>query len=180
MLEEVRAVHFPELDDSMEVRFAADGPLAYIQAGFMGRGRHMVAFHPVLNHPQTPVEVMRFLCKHELTHLACPPRMHGGRYDTHPPEFWDAEEIIGPERHAVWHWLHANLKGCTRHTDIGYRVYRGWKDMRARERTPYMPQLPFNGEQWDRICPDEGSQMRMSPDWIARPLPAAAKNGRAI
>lgn len=68
IMEEMRAAFFPELQGhQVEVRIAAEGPLAYIAQDFMGPDRHLVVFHPVLNHPQTPIEVLRFIAKHELT-----------------------------------------------------------------------------------------------------------------
>jgi hypothetical protein len=179
LLEEVRATWFPEIEDTIEARFAAAGPLAYVDPGFMGRGRHLVVFHPVLNHPQTPVEVMRFVCKHELTHIVCPPRMVGGRYNAHPPEFWDHEATVGPEHDAVWHWVYRNLNSCTRHTPLGFRVGRRWRLLEAKPRTPYTPLLPFNGERWDRVCPGDGGQLRLPPDWAPRPLPMIYRKATA-
>ena len=175
MVEEVRSVHFPELEgDHVEVRFAAEHPLAYVATGFMGQRKHLVVFHPVLNHPQTPIEVLRFICKHELTHLVRPPRFVDGYYYAHPPEFWDHEAEIGPERFAVWAWIHHNLNGCAGNTVTGYRVRAKWRTFREAPRTPYTPELPFHGERWDRICPGGGSQMQLPPDWVARPLPMNA------
>jgi hypothetical protein len=175
MIEEVRAAHFPELDeDQVEVRFAADGPLAYVERSFMGWGKHLVVFHPVLNHPHTPSEVLRFIGKHELTHLVCPPRAYGRWYEPHPPEFWEHEAEVGPERYAVWQWIHTNLRKCARNTAGGYRVGRTWQALREAPRTPYTPSLPFNGERWDRVCPGDGAQLQLPPDWPARPLPIRA------
>ncbi|GAB4325226.1 MAG: hypothetical protein Kow0010_07650 [Dehalococcoidia bacterium] len=172
MLEEVRAAHFPELaDDQFEVRFCAERPLAYVMRHFMGPGKHLVAFHAVLNHPQTPKEVLRFIGKHELLHLVVPPRLVDGTYESHPPEFWKHEAAIGPERWAVWAWIHTNFRKCVRHTSAGYAVSRTWRAIRETPRTPYTPSLPFNGERWERICPGEGAQLRLPPDWPARPLP---------
>ena len=175
VVEEMRAAYFPELEaEQVEVRFRAEGSLAYIARGFMGRDRHLVVFHPVLNHPQTPVEVLRLVAKHELTHIVRPPRMVGRSYEPHPPEFWEHEAAIGPERYAVWTWIHKNLNRCARDTADGYRVSRKWQEYREAARTPYTPTLPFNGERWDRVCPGTGAQLHLPPDWAARPLPFRA------
>lgn len=175
LVEEVRAAHFPSLaDDEFEVRIAAERPLAYVQPDFMGPRRHLIGFHAVLNHPHTPQEVLRFICKHELLHLVVPPRTVNGIEQTHPLEFWRREAQVGPERWAVWTWIHRNLGRCLRHTDAGYTVTRRWRDLRDGPRTPYTPSLPFNGERWERICPGDGAQLRLPPDWPPRPLPAAA------
>jgi hypothetical protein len=174
MLEEVRAAHFPDLLESVEARFVANGPLASLHPNFMGRDRHLVVFHPVLNHPGTPREVLRFICKHELTHVARPPRVVCGAWAMHPPEFWEHEAAVGPERFAAWAWIHQNLRGCTRQTSRGFTVHRAWHRVVNGSRTPYTPTLPFNGERWDRACPGAGSQMLFPPDWAPRPLPLGA------
>lgn len=175
-LEEVRAAHFPDLaGEEVEVRIAAERALAFISNGFMGRGRHLVVFHPILNHPQTPIEVVRFICKHELTHIVRPPHVHEGRYEAHPPEFWEFEAEIGPERFAVWAWIYENLNRCARNTATGYRVTRRWRASRETPRTPYTPSLPFNGERWAHICPDDGAQLQLPPDWVTRPLPVGVR-----
>jgi hypothetical protein len=173
ILEEMRATLFPELEgQEIEVRIAAEGPLAYVEREFMGPGRHLVVFHPVLNNPQTPIEVLRFIAKHELTHLVCPPRMLAGRIATHYPEFWVREAAVGPERHAVWAWVYRNFRRCARHTRLGYNVSRKWVALRESPRTPYTPSLPFNGERcWESICPEDGAQLQLPPDWPTRPLP---------
>lgn len=170
-VEEMRAVHFPDLDEQIEVRIASEGALAFVQRQFMGPQKHLVVFHPVLNHPETPVEVLRFIAKHELTHLARPGRLIDGAYESHPPEFWEHEYAIGPERYAVWAWIHKNLNRCARSTKRGYRVRRSWHAHMKTARTPYTPSLPFNGERWERACPGDGAQMHFPPDWAALPLP---------
>ncbi len=171
MLEEVRAAYFPELEGALEARFVENTALAYINGGFMGRDRHLVVFHPVLNHPRTPPEVMRFIAKHELTHIVRPPRMVCGEYRVHPPEFWEHEEAIGPERFAAWAWIHGNLSRCSRETSRGFQVHRGWRALRETGRGPYTPTLPFNHERWERLCPGDGGQMMFPPHWAGRPLP---------
>jgi len=173
LLEEVRAAWFPDIDDRIEVRFHATGPLAYIANWFMGPTTQLVVFHPVLNHPGTPAEVLRFIAKHELTHIVRPPRTIGGEYESHPPEFWAHEAAVGPERRAVWRWVHQSLRSCAFESPRGFRVDRRWRALTERQRTPFSPELPFNGEQWDRACPGEGSQLRLPPDWAPRPLPLA-------
>jgi len=178
VLEEIRAAYFPDIDERVEVRIAASGPLAYIQPNFMGWGRHLVVFHPVLNHPATPIEVVRFIAKHELTHVANPPRKvyYSARdysFEGHPPEFWEHEADIGPERFAVWDWVDKNIDRCARNTSNGYTVTRRWHRFSDTPRTPYTPSLPFNGEKWDRICPGFGAQLRLPPDWDTRPMPLA-------
>ncbi len=174
LLEEVRAAWFPEVDHRIEVRFHASGPLAYISGGFMGPGTQLVVFHPVLNHPGTPAEVLRFIAKHELTHIVRPPRAVCGEFESHPPEFWEHEAAVGPERRAAWHWINRNLRPCAGNTPRGFSVNRRWRELEHRPRTPFAPELPFQGERWDHACPGEGSQLRLPPDWVRRPLPLGA------
>jgi hypothetical protein len=173
VLEEMRAAYFPEIEERVEVRMVATSALAAMYPNFMGRDRHMVVFHPVLNHPATPVEVVRFLAKHELAHIVRPPRFIDGELNPHPPSFWEFEHAIGPEYHAVWTWIRHNLGSCLEQRWQGIHVAGRWRRLRTRPRTPYTPMLPFNGEQWDRICPGAGSQLLFPPDWAPRPLPAA-------
>ena len=170
LLDEVRAAYFPQIERPIEARFAAFGPLATIRYDFMGDDDHVVFFHPVLNHPGTPVEVMRFVAKHELTHLVCPPRVIDGEVDSHPPEFWEHEFAVGPERYAAWAWINANFSRCARRGGGRYTVTGRWRALRDSPRTPYTPSLPFNGERWDRVCPGDGGQLLLPPAWVALPL----------
>jgi hypothetical protein len=173
LAEEVRSVHFPEIEERVEVRFAAESPLASMTYNFMGRDKHLMRFHPVLNHPGTPVEVLRFIAKHELTHIVRRGCYIDGRYEAHPPEFWEHERALGPEYYAVWHWIYTNLGPGLRRgrLDGSVRVTKRWRNLRESPRTPYTPTLPFNGERWERVCPGVGSQLLLPPDWAVRPLP---------
>jgi hypothetical protein len=181
VVEEMRAAYFPEIEDQFEVRFAAEGPLAYISRGFMGSNRHLVVFHPVLNHPQTPIEVLRFVAKHELAHVARPPRAVCGEYEAHPPEFWKLEAAVAPERRAAWWWIDRNFSRCGRHGERGYSISRTWRRRQPPGRTPFSPMLPFDGERYDRACPGEGAQLRLPADWPPLPLPCQRRGyGRSI
>lgn len=175
VLEEMRAAYFPEIEERVEVRMVRTSALAAMYAGFMGRDRHMVVFHPVWDHRDTPVEVVRFIAKHELTHIARPPRFVDGDLESHPPEFWEHERAIGPEGYAVWAWIRHNFGACIERGYQGVRVTSRWRQLRERARTPYTPALPFNGEKWERVCPGVGSQLLFPPDWAVRPLPVAAR-----
>ncbi|MCC7363751.1 MAG: hypothetical protein IT303_05235 [Dehalococcoidia bacterium] len=170
-LNEARAVHFPGIAGDIEVRIAAAGPLAFVRANGMGPLAHLVVFHPVLNHPDTPIEVVRFIAKHELTHLVERPRIINGAWETHPAEFWDHEYAVAPERWAAWQWVFGNIGGCLRNRPDGISVTRRWMAIHDRPRRPYTPELPFNGERWDRLCPGYGAQLRLPASWVASPAP---------
>lgn len=170
LMEQVRAVHFPDIEREIEVRIVAAGQLAFIHHDFMGRQSNLVVFHPVLNHPQTPVEVLRFMAKHELTHIACrgSPTPDGG-WEPHDAEFWEYEAEVGPEREAAWAWIFKNLGRCLRRERMGLRVSRRWHELRERPRTPYNPTLPFHTGKWEPFCPGDGAQLRLPASWVVGP-----------
>lgn len=170
IVEEVRAAYFPEVDYRVEVRIARSGPLAYISYGFMGPQRPLIVFHPVLNHRDTPLEVLRFIAKHELAHIVRPPR--AGMM--HPPEFWELELAVGPEHYAAWHWLYANIGRSLRTYPTGLRVTPAWRQLRDVPRKPYTPHLPFDDKRFEHYCPEGGAQLRVPPEWVVRPLPLAS------
>ena len=169
VVDEVRSVFFPEIERRVEVRIAAEGPLAFICYHFYGWDEHMVAFHPILNDPRTPVEVVRFLAKHELTHIVRPG-------PGHPREFWEHEYAIAPERFAAWHWIRENLSPATRSSTTAFQVLKTWRRRAPRERNPYTPHLPLDADLFDDICPGDG-QLMLPPHWAARPLPLASCRG---
>ena len=85
--------------------------------------------HQILNHPDTPWEVASFVCKHELLHLEIPPREINGKIMDHPPEFWDRENAICPEKEIAWAWIWENFWMCI-HSDRkreGIKVLKEWK-----------------------------------------------------
>lgn len=163
VVDEVRATHFPEIERRVEVRISSFDPLASIHYNFMGPGEHMVRFHPILNHRDTPLEVVRFLAKHELTHVLFP-------QEGHPPQFWEHEQTVAPERASAWRWLYENYASSARNTDHGYLVFTTWRKHFRRARAAYQPELPLDPERYEGICPGDG-QLMLPPDWSPRPLP---------
>lgn len=105
----VRAEHFAELTCRIELHFVERGPLACI---CQNRDRADIYIHQVLNHDQTPREVISLICKHELLHLQIPPEEKEGEVVQHPPEFWMAEKAICPERMRAWVWIWVNFGAC--------------------------------------------------------------------
>ena len=67
--------------------------------------------------------------KHELLHLVIPPREVEGTTRMHPPEFWEAEHTVCPERSIAWAWLWNNLGDCLKRRARLERidVLRNWK-----------------------------------------------------
>ena len=165
VVEEVRASLFPAVEERVEVRITTETrSIAAIWYHLMGRDRHVVAFHPILNHPDVPIEVIRFIAKHELTHVVQP-----GNGDTgHPPEFWAHEYRVAPERWAAWHWIRTNLGRHTRTTEAGFRVLRSWPKLSRLG--PFTPALALRDPSLDYLAPDDG-QLRLPPDWAPTPRP---------
>lgn len=164
VVDEVRAVWFPELDVEVEARIDAVGPLASVWFHRMGWDRHVIIFHPVLNRPDVPEEVVRFVAKHEMAHIAVP---RAG----HPPEFSAKEWEVGRERYAVWAWIDRNLERGIARNAHGMWLRRDWQRRLAGRFGPYTPHLPFDDRPFRVLCPDGGAQLRFETTWSAAPLP---------
>jgi hypothetical protein len=109
MIESVRSRYFPNVPGPIPALFSTHKALACC---WTSPGYPLVHIHHVLNHPQTPREVIEFICKHELLHFVIPPRIVGKTLKSHPPEFWVEEQRIAPESRLVWAWLHYNIGAC--------------------------------------------------------------------
>src|SRR5690606_24086126 len=101
--------------------------------------------------------------KHELAHIDVP----GG----HTREFWQREFEVGPERFAVWAWVHRNLRGTMRAGNDGIAVLRSWRRRVRPALEPYTPHLPFDDAPWTVLCPEGGAQLRFHPSWSNGPAP---------
>lgn len=167
VIDEARSIWFPEIEDEVETRIASLGPLASIWPHRMGRERHVVVFHPILNRSDVPFEVVRFIAKHELTHIAVPGPGHSNR-------FWDKEHEISPEQRACWKWISANLGRAMVHNPSGLWLRHAWRERVARPFAPYTPHLPFEDNPWSTLCPGGGAQLRFDPVWSRGPAPLAS------
>jgi hypothetical protein len=107
-LESARESAFPELQMPVDCFYVNHGYLACICTDDKA-ATATVYLHQVLNHADTPVEVAGMICKHELLHLEIPPREVDGKMTGHPPEFWEKEKVISPERQIVWSWIWWNF-----------------------------------------------------------------------
>lgn len=127
VLEFARSRYFPDLQGKVEVFFGASKTLAWIRID-RDRDRAAICIHPLLNHQDTPREPISLICKHELLHLIIAPREIGGRLRAHPPEFFERERAITPERDRAWAWLWltwgSHLRSRPRLERID--VLRGW------------------------------------------------------
>jgi hypothetical protein len=88
----------------------------------------VINLHAVLNHAQTPEQVIGFILRHEMLHMIIPPRRVEGVVLSHPPEFWAAERDF-PDRVPVWNWLTVSLGPCMRTDKKQQRtlITREWK-----------------------------------------------------
>lgn len=109
IMEGVRREHFPHLPQRLQFFFVRRGSLACV---CFDDNVATVYAHEVLNHSETPEEVFSTVCKHELLHLVVPKREVKGRVTSHPPEFWEREDQIAPERDMAWRWLLMHLGNC--------------------------------------------------------------------
>jgi hypothetical protein len=102
----------------------------------------VVQVHSVLNHPDTPKEVMAFIFRHELLHLEIPAREVDGKRTSHPPEFWSAERALCPERTIAWNWLYLVLFPCLKFDPKHESAYvkSNWKRLMSADR-PTVEQL---------------------------------------
>jgi hypothetical protein len=139
VVQEVQARWFPQLVAPVPVFFAEHGPLACAMTFDRELAFPAVYYHQVLNHPQTPPEVLRFIAKHELLHFVVPPKQRGRYLDAHPPEFWDREDEIAPEARLAWAWIWANLHTClkSRSRLRSPKVTRAWHALEFAPRLPW-------------------------------------------
>lgn len=63
-LEDIRSEHFPDIRKPVNIYFVNRGPLACI--GDRGASA-TIYIHQILNHSDTPLDVIHLICKHELT-----------------------------------------------------------------------------------------------------------------
>lgn len=169
LVEETRAAYFSQLTNRFEVRIGRvkGSPLACISYHLMGAGEHVLFFHPALNHPETPREIIVFIAKHELTHALFPGRGHDA-------DFWTHELYVAPERYAAWHWIYENFRPALRRRPTGeVSLHRSWRKLLPASRGPYTPGLPFEKDPFAELCPEGGAQMRMPPNWDLHPTALA-------
>ena len=127
-LDRVRAEHFADLAATVHLYSVNRGPLACV---VYEDSLVTIYFHQVLNHSDTPVEVGSLICKHELLHIRIPPVIEGKKKIRHPPEFWEAEKAIAPERTLAWRWIWNNLASCLKKRPRLERidVLPNWRDV---------------------------------------------------
>lgn len=139
-IESARLRYFPAVSASPSYCFVNYGALVCI-CHKEGEGAGVISVHELLNHPETPLEVATLICKHELLHIEIPPREVDGKLKMHPPEFWEREKEICPERVLAWAWIWENFWGCLRRNKRKecITVLKDWK-----KRWEW-PRIPLSG-----------------------------------
>jgi hypothetical protein len=134
VLQEVRETHFTDLTSRISLHIVQRGPLACIVCD---QDAATIYVHQVLNHDETPREVFSLVCKHELLHLRIDPVEQDGMVVQHPPEFWELERSICPERNRAWAWIWTNLHACLKQKPRLERidVLPNWPTVWRREKT---------------------------------------------
>jgi hypothetical protein len=118
---------FPNLDDyRIDVSIQEQKPLACIH---VDRGCAHIQLHSVLNHPETPRDVLAYILKHELLHIVIPPKEIENQWKPHPPEFWESLRLIEPNSVLLTAWLHVSFEECLRNEKKrdGQMVKSNWK-----------------------------------------------------
>ncbi len=127
LIEEVRARSFPALREPVELFFGKIGSLAFIRRPLSNQNA-TIFIHDIINRPDTPMPVLRFVVLHELLHLQIPPREIGRKRTTHPPEFWTVERQLAPDREECWAWIWLSFHSHLVHDEKKEqtRVKRTW------------------------------------------------------
>ena len=157
LLEQIRVTRFPTISDRLEV-FFIDGPFVacIYHSSHSPLSGGTIFLHDILNRPEVSPAVFEYILTHELIHLIVRGREVEGKMTTHPPEFWEMERELVPNRDVAFSWLWLSfsrvLKRDKEHE--GIRVKRRWK--RAPELIHVWSWEEFQGK-FDRLDAREGT-----------------------
>lgn len=99
------AQFFGHAFDDVTWCFVIQRMLACISAG-----ARRIRIHNVLNATDVPDDVFVTIVFHEMLHLEIPPvRTRSGKWNMHPPTFWEAERRRSPNYDKSWEWLRMNV-----------------------------------------------------------------------
>lgn len=101
LLDELLATTFLDIAVRPAWAFLETDSLAFVR---QETNRPFIGLSYLLNHPETPQQVMRDILTHELLHLRIPPREIEGKIVSHPPEFWEAQKILIPSFSISFAW----------------------------------------------------------------------------
>jgi hypothetical protein len=111
MVDALQRELFPTVSSFPEVIFANGSFLGCIYHG-PSTPEGLICLHAILNSPDVPEHVFRHILTHELIHLVVPPREIDGKVTSHPPEFWQLERDLSPDRCGTWAWLWDHFWSC--------------------------------------------------------------------
>jgi hypothetical protein len=111
MADALRRDSFPTVSISPEVIFTNGSFLGCISRTPQAP-ESLICLHEILNSPDVPEQVFRHILIHELIHLVVAPREVDGKLTAHPPEFWQLESDLSPNRHGTWEWLWVQFSSC--------------------------------------------------------------------
>jgi hypothetical protein len=133
LLDETRKQYFPAIEKPVTICFVKQETLANII--FTPR-EYQIRMHSLMNHKDTPSEVITVIIKHELLHIRIRPTEINEKMISHPPEFWEAEKLIAPERELIWSWVWVQFYGCLKINKEEEKtlVKKNWKKYMNRER----------------------------------------------
>jgi len=123
ILSAIRQSAFPNLTAEVSHLYCVRPTLASISK--INPERYVISLHSILNTHKTPEYVIRHILIHELIHIEIPPRdlipgeddprlkeKRRGKRDcpplgpiSHPPEFWERESGLSPERESAMGWI---------------------------------------------------------------------------
>ncbi|MCX6996480.1 MAG: hypothetical protein NTV49_05220 [Kiritimatiellaeota bacterium] len=129
LLDALRRERVPDATDPLRVGLFVQDTLASITLSDAPPG--WIGLHALLNRPDTPAAVWRYILTHELLHSVVPPVVVNGKAIMHPPEFWAREQELAPERGAAWGWLWLNFHACLKKDTVRECVFvkPGWRRM---------------------------------------------------
>lgn len=149
LVDELRGTHFPDLKGYIGCAFTTHGrsvARAYIAPFSTGRTyRGHIDVNVALNMPETPMEVMRGILKHELLHFEIRPERRGRWVIEHPEAFCLRELDLLPEGPMVNAWLIRRFGDAyvsdERHTFIRCRQVRkgGWMPVAKQRKSSTAP-----------------------------------------
>jgi hypothetical protein len=132
LLQMVVSRHFSGVEVAVSASFSRASPLRTESVASVRVGDRTAAIriHECLNRIDTPRDVIEFILGHEMLHLVVPRREIDGRTLSHPPEFWDAEMRLFPQRALAWAWLSEALRPCVKMNKKreATMIRRGWQN----------------------------------------------------
>jgi len=133
LLDETRKQYFPAIEKPVTICFVKQETLANI---IYTPSEDQIRIHALMNHKDTPSEVIAFIIKHELLHIRIRPIEIKEKMISHPPEFWEAEKQIAPERELIWSWVWVLFYGCLKRNKEEEKILvkKNWKKYMMFER----------------------------------------------